>query len=207
MVYKWEWNSILISDTSLFVSAGALLFSLWGGWHFSEENSVYCKLFFTLFPLLLVSSVFVSPSLLSSNTPVTFTKQILFLSLCVFPSPEPAVGQQGGDGNSQHAGEKHHTVEVWLPFHPAGPTPPRLQRHDEQQRPWWAIDTHTYPHAFDSKDAALSLGYRQTHRHVFLYLLWETELGTWQRFTITFHVHAVLDDGHNASVGYVTRTQ
>lgn len=63
-------------------------------------------------------------------------------------SPESAIRQQGRDGDSQHAGEKHHTVEVWLPFHPAGPTPPRLQCHDEQQRPWWATHTQTHRHVF-----------------------------------------------------------
>lgn len=59
-----------------------------------------------------------------------------------FQTPEPATRQQGGDGDSQHAGEKQHAVEVWISFHPAGPSPPRLQRHDEQQRPGWVSHTH-----------------------------------------------------------------
>lgn len=58
--------------------------------------------------------------------------------------PEPTVGQQGGDGDCQHVGEKHHTAEVWLSFHPAGPTPTGLQRHDEQQWPRSVTHTHTH---------------------------------------------------------------
>lgn len=64
---------------------------------------------------------------------------------------ESAAWQQSGDGDRQHAGEKHHPAEVWLSLHPAGPSPPRLQRHDEQQRPGWAMDTHSRTHTVSNR--------------------------------------------------------
>ena len=129
----------------------------------------------------------------------------LFLSFLLHPSiphflqtPEPAVRQQSGDGDSQHAGEKHHAVEVWLPFHPAGPAPPRLQRHDEQQRPGLVThththtNTHTHTHTLDGDDAALSL----ETRHMNTYQqIWEHDRSplAWLK-RIIFQVQTVLDD-------------
>lgn len=73
-------------------------------------------------------------------------------------NPEPAVRKQGGDGDSQHAGEKHHTAEVWVSFHPAGPTPTRLQCHDEQQRPGWVSLSRCLTHVHSTTYPRFTLG-------------------------------------------------
>lgn len=46
---------------------------------------------------------------------------------------EPALGQQSGNGDREHVGEKHNASEIWLPLYPAGAPAAGIQRHDEQQ--------------------------------------------------------------------------